>query len=370
MKILVVEDDALTAKALVATLANQNYTVETADDGEAGWELTEAFAYDLILLDVTLPKLDGITLCQRLRSQGYQMPILLLTALNSSHDKAVGLDAGADDYVVKPFDPEELAARIRALLRRNPSTSQSVLEWGDLHFDPRSCEVTYATKPLSLTAKECALLELFLRNSHRVFSCEAILENLWSFEEIPSDEAVRTHIKGLRHKLKAVGAPGDLIETVYGIGYRLKPKKQSQASKKLPSSKGSGEQRAMQDLSLNSFSSISEPTQQQMLAIVGQVWHQFKKQVSEQVGVLETAVAAKSVQEFDRELWQQAKQEAHALAGALGTFGLSEGSQLARQIEQTLQAQQPLSLEEATHLREWVRLLRREIEREFTVSVN
>jgi len=190
MKILVVEDDRLTAEALVATLSNHNYTIEVASDGEAGWELAAAFAYDLILLDVTLPKLDGISLCQRLRSRGYQMPILLLTARNSSHDKAIGLDAGADDYVVKPFEPEELAARIRALLRRNQTTAQSVLEWGELRLDPGSCEVTYAAKPVSLTAKEYALLEMFIRNSRRVFSCGAILENLWSFEEIPSDEAV------------------------------------------------------------------------------------------------------------------------------------------------------------------------------------
>ncbi|WP_263971710.1 response regulator transcription factor [Leptolyngbya ohadii] len=223
MKILVVEDDGLTAEALTATLSDQNYTVEVAPDGETGWELAEAFAYDLILLDVTLPKLDGIQLCQRLRSHGYQVPILLLTARNSSHDKARGLDAGADDYVVKPFDPEELAARIRALLRRNQTIGQSVLEWEALRLDPGSCEVTYANQPIALTAKEYALLELFLRHSKRVFSCGAILENLWSFEEIPSDEAVRTHIKGLRQKLKAAGAPANLIETVYGIGYRLKP---------------------------------------------------------------------------------------------------------------------------------------------------
>lgn len=362
MKILVVEDDELTAQALVATLASQNYTVETASDGQEGWELTEAFAYDLILLDVTLPKLDGITLCQRLRSQGHQMPILLLTARSSSHDKALGLDAGADDYVVKPFEPEELAARIRALLRRNQLTSQSVLEWGDLVFDPISCEVTYKTQPLSLTAKEYALLELFLRNSRRVFSCGAILENLWSFEEVPSDEAVRTHIKGLRQKLKAAGAPTDLIETVYGIGYRLKPKERREGK-----GRRKDEETEERDIQ-SSDSSVSERTQNQTLAMVSKVWSQFQQRVSEQVGVLERAVNALWHQELDRELQQLAKQEAHTLAGSLGTFGLSAGSELARRIERTLKVEQPLSQDRATKLRECVRLLREEIERSHSIS--
>lgn len=364
MKILVVEDDKLTAEALVATLADQNYVVEVVASGEAAWELTEAFAYDLVLLDVTLPQQDGISLCQQLRSHGHQMPILLLTARNSSHDKAIGLDAGADDYVVKPFDPEELTARIRALLRRNRGIAQSVLEWGDLQLDPRSCEVTYREKLVTLTAKEYALLELFLRNSRRVFSCGAILENLWSFEEIPSDEAVRTHIKGLRQKLKAKGAPPDLIETVYGIGYRLKPKEERSERKSHQQTQNErqpvGEPSHFME---NPLAQISEPTQQQTLALVSKVWHRFKHRVSEQVEVLETAIAALQQQQLNATLWQRARQESHTLAGSLGTFGLSQGSHLARQIEQTLKREQPLSQDEITHLQTWVSLLRQEIER-------
>ena len=224
MKILVVEEDALTVEALVAALTHQNYTVEVASDGQTGRELAEAFAYDLLLLDVTLPQLDGISLCQQLRSRGCRMPILLLTAHHNSHETAVGLDAGADDYVVKPFDPEELTARVRALLRRGVTATPPVLVWDKLQLDPSVCQVSYAHQLLPLTPKEYALLELFLRHPHRVFSCGMILEQLWKFEEIPSDEAVRTHIKGLRHKLKAVGED-HLVETVYGIGYRLQEPK-------------------------------------------------------------------------------------------------------------------------------------------------
>nr|MDZ8047790.1 response regulator transcription factor [Nostoc sp. DedQUE02] len=230
MKILVVEDDELNAYRLTTVLTNQNYAVEVATDGDAAWNFIQIYDYDLILLDVVLPKLDGISLCRQIRSSGLQMPILLLTGRDSSHDKAIGLDAGADDYVVKPFDEEELIARVRALLRRKGVTSQPVLEYGALRLDPSSCEAIYAENLLSLTPKEYALLELFLRNTRRVFSCGMILEHLWCYEDTPQEEAVRTHIKGLRHKLKAVGAPSDLVETVYGIGYRLKPREEGAGS--------------------------------------------------------------------------------------------------------------------------------------------
>lgn len=376
MRILVIEDDEFIAHALTAILTSQNYAVEVATEGQLGWELIEAFDYDLVLLDVMLPKLDGISLCRQMRAKGLQMPILLLTGQDNSHDKAIGLDAGADDYVVKPFDQEELVARIRALLRRGGAIAQPVLTQGDLRLDPSNCEVTYGTKPLSLTPKEYALLELFLRNSRRVFSCGMILEHLWSYEETPSEEAVRTHIKGLRQKLKAVGLPSDVIETVYGIGYRLKPQESEGTAKRktkqtIQQTKFSETQPlsshaqllTLDTSSQGSLSHIVEPSQQQTLASVNQVWHRFKQRVSDQVGVLEQAVIALWQKELAQDLRQQAKQEAHTLAGSLGTFGLPEGSQLARQIEHLFQAEHPLSQEEAVNLREWVMALRQEIER-------
>lgn len=213
MKLLVVEDDTLFGQMLAAILSNLNYAVEVAIDGEEAWNLIECYSYDLILLDVLLPSLDGISLCRRIRSSGKQMPILLVTGCNDSHEKAVGLNAGADDYVVKPVDEEELVARVHALLRRGAVSSQLVLEHGDLRLYPVNCEVTYCNEILTLTPKEYALLELFMRNSKRLFSCGMILEQLWSYNDVPSEEAVRTHIKGLRQKLKAAGAETDLIET-------------------------------------------------------------------------------------------------------------------------------------------------------------
>ncbi|PSB26316.1 response regulator [Stenomitos frigidus] len=353
MKILVVEDDALTAEALVATLTHQNYAVEVASDGQAGWALAEAFVYDLILLDVTLPRLDGISLCQRLRSHGYQMPILLLTAHNSSHDKAVGLDAGADDYVVKPFEPEELTARVRALLRRGGVATSPVLEWGKLRLDPSVCEVSYADQLLLLTPKEYALLELFLRNPHRVFSCGMILEQLWTFEEIPSEEAVRTHIKGLRQKLKAV-AEGHLVETVYGIGYRLH------------AGKPQGEKRTIDgagDPPDATFASSGKQVGQQTLAAIAGVWEKFQARIHQQVAVLEAAITSLEARSLEPALKQQAIQEAHTLAGALGTFGLPGGSDLARQIEQLLKSKHALKQSQVKALRQLVMALRQTVER-------
>ena len=222
MRILVVEDDAQLGDALSEALVDQRYVVDVARDGEMGWQQVTTLPYDLVLLDVTLPKLDGMSLCQRLRTRGYHLPLLMLTARDTSADKIAGLDAGADDYVVKPFDLPELLARIRALLRRGQSTATAVLEWGELHLNPSTCDVHYGSQPLRLTRKEFSLLELLLCNGRRVLSRAVMIEHVWSLEEPPGEDTVKAHIKGLRQKLKVAGAPDNLIETVHGMGYRLK----------------------------------------------------------------------------------------------------------------------------------------------------
>ncbi|WP_066379038.1 response regulator [Anabaena sp. CA = ATCC 33047] len=353
MKILIVEDDELNAYALTAVLTNQNYVVEVAADGDAAWDLVQTYDYDLILLDVMLPKRDGISLCRQIRSNGKQMPILLLTGCDSSHEKAIGLDAGADDYVVKPFDEEELVARVRALLRRGATNSQPILECGDLRLDPSSCEVTYGQELLSLTPKEYALLELFLRNRRRVFSCSMILEHLWSYEDTPGEDAVRTHIKGLRMKLRNVGVPSDLIETVYGIGYRLKPQEESKGTGE-QGNKGAGEKK-------KSPTSHSKSQTETTLTAIAGVWQKFYGRVDQQVKVIEQAALAITQEAPDLELYSQARQEAHTLAGSLGTFGLPEGSKLARQIEQLLKSGTSWTPREISKLQNWVQALRQEV---------
>lgn len=222
MKILLVEDDAYLAEALSEAIADQLYVVEIASDGEMAWEQIKAIEYDLILLDFMLPKLNGIQLCQRLRSHSYSVPILMITARDTSTDKVLGLDAGADDYMVKPIDLQELLARIRALLRRGSVSSPPILEWGALQLDPALYEVSYQNQLLRLTPKEYSLLELLLRNGRRILSRSMIIEHLWSLENPPEEDTVKAHIKSLRQKFRAVGAPDDLIETVHGLGYRLK----------------------------------------------------------------------------------------------------------------------------------------------------
>jgi DNA-binding response OmpR family regulator len=223
MRILVVEDDRDVARILKLLLSSHCYAVDVAIDGATGWQMVEAFEYDLVILDVLLPKLDGVSFCQQLRAQGYTMPVLLLTGLNGSHEKVAALNAGADDYVVKPFDQEELIARVQALLRRSSTTVQPVLSCGTLRMDPSRRSVIYGDHNLHLTPKEYALLELLLHHGQRVLSAETMLEHAWTSEEAPGQEAVRVHIKGLRQKLKQAGAPADLIETMYGAGYRLNP---------------------------------------------------------------------------------------------------------------------------------------------------
>lgn len=222
MRVLVVEDDLNIAKTLKLLLSSYSYAVDVSVDAESALQMVEAFTYDLVLLDVVLPGLDGISLCQTLRTRGYQMPILLLTGQDSGQQKALALNIGADDYVVKPFDAEELVARLQALLRRGRTVAQPILQWGELQLDPSSRSVFYGTALLTLTPKEYAILTLLLRNPQRVLNSKEILEHAWTAEECPGEETVRVHIKGLRQKLKAVGAPSNLIETVYRVGYRLR----------------------------------------------------------------------------------------------------------------------------------------------------
>jgi len=220
---LLVEDDVNLAEALAEALTDQGYVLDIVNDGEAGWTQIQVINYDLILLDVMLPKLDGISLCKRLRTHNFTSPILMITARDDSAAKVSGLDAGADDYVVKPVDLAELLARVRALLRRGPTLASPVLEWDGLKLDPSTYEVSYNNKPLRLTPKEYSLLELFLRSGRRVLSRSLLIEHIWSLEAPPSEDTVKAHIKSLRNKLRSVGAPNNLIETIHSIGYRLNP---------------------------------------------------------------------------------------------------------------------------------------------------
>ncbi|MFE1743635.1 response regulator [Coleofasciculus sp. H7-2] len=343
MNILLVEDDEHLAQALTKTLSDRNYIIDRAADGQAGWQFARTGTYDLILLDVMLPTLDGISLCQRLRSLGRLMPILLYAAHEIDGDKVIALDAGADDYVVKPFDLEELAARVRTLLCHCCLLKPPILKNGSLGLDPPTLEGRYEGQNLHLTPKQYALLELFVRCPDQVFSRSELLEHLWSFEQPPAEETVRSHIKGLRQKLRAAGAPTDLIETVYGVGYRLKP--------------------AQSHPPIRGISSAlhQPPTLAQTQAAVAKVWERLQGEIIARIDVVEEATTALLRDELGLEERHRAVWAAHKLAGSLGMFGFPWGSQLARQIEHSFQPETPLDREKAQHLCELVADLRREL---------
>ncbi len=221
MRILLIEDDERIARPLAEDLRHQHHVVDRASDGIAAWEYAQAAEYELILLDLMLPRLDGITLCKRLRASKSNALILMLTARDTTTDKVIGLDAGADDYLVKPFELEELAARIRALSRRLTELRQPILISGDLQLDPSTHHVTFGGKPLSLTRTEYMILECFLIKPTQVLTRDALLDKLWEFDKLSGSETIKTHITNLRRKLRAAGSSENFIETVYGIGYRL-----------------------------------------------------------------------------------------------------------------------------------------------------
>jgi two-component system, OmpR family, response regulator QseB len=222
VRILIVEDDGRIARPLAEDLRYQLHVVEVAVDGLQGWEYARSEVYDLILLDLMLPKLGGIELCRRLRGAGCQALILILTARDTTGDKIIGLDAGADDYLVKPFELDELAARIRALSRRSGEVQPLVLSHGEIRLNPVSCVVTYADQILSLTPKEYGILEYFLHHPQQVVSKSALIDKLWEFDKSSGEETIKTHVTNLRRKLKEAGCLMDAIETVYGVGYRLR----------------------------------------------------------------------------------------------------------------------------------------------------
>jgi len=344
MKILLIEDDDLIAAVLSEMLTAHHYLLEHATDGKTGLDLAQAFTYDLIVLDLSIPLLDGLSVCRKLRKQGILTPILVLTARDSEIDKAQGLDAGADDYVCKPFNALELLARIRALLRRSQTVPTPSLTWERLVMEPLRGEVTYAGCPLALTPKEFALLELFLRNPQRIFSRGAILEQLWPYENPPSESAVTMHIKDLRQKLKAAGLTHEVIETIYGMGYRLKtappPDTPVEAVPCAPAPPLPAAPAA--NVSQSRSALITRPNWPPPLPSLAHLVTRFQPHFIQQVDWLTTLQPQLFACPPDPQLWQQAKQEVHKLAGTLGTFGYVTGSSFAKELEQILHQSQAL----------------------------
>jgi two-component system copper resistance phosphate regulon response regulator CusR len=220
VRILLVEDEPNAAQMLAKGLREQTYAVDLAADGEAALHQANVNDYDLIILDVMLPKKDGFEVCRELRAAGSPVPILMLTARDAVEDRIAGLDTGADDYLIKPFDFHELLARVRALLRRSPALRAEEIEIGDLVIDTRTRRVERAGQPIQLTAKEYALLECLARRAGEVVTRAEIAEHVWDESYDPFSNLIEVYVQRLRRKI-GEGRQPRLIRTLRGEGYRL-----------------------------------------------------------------------------------------------------------------------------------------------------
>ncbi len=336
MKILLVEDDRPTRDLLAYHLTAARYTIEQATDGVMALELATLLTYDLMVLDVQIPHLDGISLCRKLRNQGITTPVLILTAYGSEDSIITGLDAGADDYVTKPFEVSQVLARIRALLRRGDrGHGAPSLVWGDLCLEPALAEVTYQGHTVPVTPKEYSLLELFLRHPQQVFSRSTILDHLWTLDDSPTEGAVTNLVKDLRNRLKRSGVIEPVIQTVYGLGYRLKDLPAPPQSRS-PSPPTPG------DTHQGAAPSGTNNRQRAQISELEAIAARFQASIQQRLAVVEDAIRVLQAGVLNPQQQTIACEEAHRLAGGLGTFGYDAGSILARHIEQLLQRDQPL----------------------------
>jgi two-component system response regulator MprA len=221
VRVVVVDDDEALRNAVRRALRLEGYDVELAGDGTEALDHLAGVRADLVVLDVLMPVLDGITVCRRLRESGDQTPILMLTARDAVADRVVGLDAGADDYLTKPFALEELLARIRALVRRSYPEHDGSLRVADLELDPRTRQVTRGDRPIDLTRTEFALLELLMRNAGVVLTRDAVWERVWGFDDSPASNTLDVYVGYLRRKTEA-GGEARMIHTVRGVGFVLR----------------------------------------------------------------------------------------------------------------------------------------------------
>jgi DNA-binding response OmpR family regulator len=220
-RLLLVEDELRLGVTLEEGLDRAQYTVDLARDGQEALDFVRVGVYDVIVLDVMLPKLSGFDVCRQLRSDGIQTPILMLTARDAVSDRIKGLDSGADDYLIKPFAFGELLARIRALLRRDTPTRDTKVRVGDLTLDPAAQRIDWQERPVDLTAREYRVLDTLMRKPGWIVSRDSLIESVWGFDFTDTSNLVEVYIGRIRRKLAEVGAPA-LIQTVRGAGYRLR----------------------------------------------------------------------------------------------------------------------------------------------------
>ena len=222
MRILVVEDEHTIANSIKKGLEQETYAVDVAYTGTDGYDLASTEEYDCIILDLMLPGMDGMTICRELRKKHIHTPILILTAKSQTRDKVVGLDAGADDYLTKPFSFEELLARIRALGRRPKTVTSDMLIVGDLQMDTKMFEIKRATKPIMLSSKEFALLEYLMRHPNQILTKEQIITHVWDYDANILPNTVEVYMRNLRNKIDhPFKDKKPLLQTLRGFGYKI-----------------------------------------------------------------------------------------------------------------------------------------------------
>ena len=220
MRLLIAEDELDLAEALTVFFEKNHFSVDAVHNGFDAYEYAASGGYDGVILDVMMPKMNGIQVLERLRAEGCRTPIMMLTAKGQKDDRITGFNAGADDYLPKPFDPDELLSRVRAMLRRSEAYQPSVLDWGDVTLDPGTGLLACGGQSVRLGGREFQVMELFLRNPRQVFSAERIMERIWGWDDEAEINVVWVNISNLRKKLKAIGSRVTL-KVNRGLGYAL-----------------------------------------------------------------------------------------------------------------------------------------------------
>ncbi|MCH4905346.1 response regulator [Cylindrospermopsis raciborskii CHAB3438] len=322
MKILIVDDDTSLCQLVKTSLVAHRYVVDIATDGEMGLEMGYQFNYDLILLDILMPKLDGLSLCHTLRDKGYQGQIIMVTAKTTQEDIIIGLDAGADDYLIKPYCIHELLARIRSCSRRiGAKSGLSILIHNKLSLNPELIEVKYDELSINLSRREFQLLELFLRHPQKIFTRGQIIDKLWSIDDSPTDGAVTNLVKDLRGKLKKAGTQEEVIETVHGLGYRLASKRELEQ---------------VETISTQTSSPITDSSIGEGLDLIEQVKTEFEISLPNKIANIRAELVKLETEITNAQRQQYLMRMTHSLSGSLGTLGYPQCSQLAAKMENIL----------------------------------
>lgn len=332
MKILLAEDDERLGKLIQDYLLPESELIDVVNTGFEIGEKLKKESYDILILDVMLPKKNGIDICRDLRREGINIAILFITALSNQNDKIKAFESGADDYLIKPFDFEELLLRVKALLRRDRDNKikSSELSWNNLVLMPEKKQVFYKNNSIHLTPTEFKILEIFLTTPNKVFSPESIIDRLWDIETTPTNNTLRTHIKSLRKKLEEKGAEKDFIQTVYGVGYRLKSI-EDKSSAKTESLKDETED----NLSLNSEKyqqNKIDNNEEEFNNLIKTMWLDNQKSIFDDCNKLSDYIEGKN-QELNLE---QVIRITHNFAGFLGSIGFDTAGKISREIENLL----------------------------------